>query len=146
MSNTTPETTALQEDDAERDRDARQTADADEARIVAAWKSGKYRSKERCLEALDLEKLHNAALWKRVKRAIDRDDRRATLQAWLMVIAIGAAVGCGKSMNLRVRWAGSSSDFRIPSRHVQIIWRPLAVSWRTGLKADNTPLERTIES
>ena len=76
MTNSTPETIALQEGDGE--RDARLTADADEARIVAAWKSGKYRSKERCLEALDLEKLHNAALWKRVKRAIDRDDRRAT--------------------------------------------------------------------
>ena len=75
MTNSTPETIALQEGDGE--RDARQTADADEARIVAAWKSGKYRSKERCLEALGLEKLHNAALCKRVKRAIDRGDRRA---------------------------------------------------------------------
>ena len=75
MSNTTPETIAPPHDDGE--RDTRQTAAADEARIVAAWKSGKYRSKERCLEALGLEKLHNAALWKRVKRAIDRDDRWA---------------------------------------------------------------------
>jgi hypothetical protein len=75
MANTTPETIALQEGDGQ--RDARQTAAADEARIVVAWQSGKYRSKERCLEALGLEQLHNAALWKRVKRAIDRDDRRA---------------------------------------------------------------------
>ena len=74
MTNSTPETIVLQEGDGE--RDARLTAAADEARIVAAWKSGKYRSKERCLEALGLEKLHNAALWKRVRRAIDRDDRR----------------------------------------------------------------------
>ena len=75
MSNTTPEKIAPPDGDGE--RNARQTADADEARIVAAWKSGKYRSKERCLEALGLEKLNNAALWKRVRRAIDRDDRRA---------------------------------------------------------------------
>ena len=74
MTNTLPEKIALQEGDGE--RDTRQTATVDEARIVAAWKSGKYRSKEWCLEALGLEKLHNAALWKRVKRAIDRDDRR----------------------------------------------------------------------
>ena len=75
MSNTTPEKIAPPDGDGE--RDARQAADADEARIVAAWKTGKYRSKERCLEAVGLEKLNNAALWKRVKRAIDRDDRRA---------------------------------------------------------------------
>ena len=75
MTDTTPEKIAPPQGDEE--RDTRQTADADEARIVAAWKSGKYRSKERCLEALGLEKLHNAALWKRVKRAIDRDGRRA---------------------------------------------------------------------
>ena len=74
MTDATPEKIAPPEGDGE--RDARQTADADEARIVAAWKSGKFRSKERCLEALGLEKLHNAALWKRVRRAIDRDDRR----------------------------------------------------------------------
>ena len=74
MTNTTPEKITPPVDDG--DRDARQTADADEARIVAAWKSGKYRSKERCLEALGLEKLNNAALWKRVRRAIDRDVRR----------------------------------------------------------------------
>ncbi len=76
MTNTTPEKITPPVGDG--DRDARQTVDADEARIVAAWKSGKYRSKERCLEALGLEKLNNAALWKRVKRAIDRDDRNAT--------------------------------------------------------------------
>ena len=75
MTNSTPKTISPPQGDGE--RDARQTADTDESRIVAAWKSGKYRSKERCLEALGLEKLHNAALWKRVKRAIDRDDRRA---------------------------------------------------------------------
>ena len=75
MTNTTPKTIASPQGAGE--RDARQTADADEARIVAAWKSGKYRSKERCLEALGLEKLNNAAIWKRVKRAIDRDGRRA---------------------------------------------------------------------
>ena len=74
MSNTTPEKIVAPEGDGE--RDARQTATVDEARIVAAWKSGKYRSKEQCLEALGLEKLHNAALWKRVRRAIDRDGRR----------------------------------------------------------------------
>ena len=75
MSNTTPEKFAPPDGDGE--RKARQTADADEARIVAAWKTGKYRSKERCLEALGLEKLNNAALWKRVRRAIERDERRA---------------------------------------------------------------------
>ena len=75
MTNTTPETIVLQEGDG--GRGARKTADADEVHIVAAWKSGKYRSKERCLESLGLEKLNNAALWKRVKRAIDRDGRRA---------------------------------------------------------------------
>ena len=74
MTNTTPEKIAPPDGDGE--RNARQTADADEARIVAAWKSGKYRSKERCLEALGLENLNNTALWKRVRRAIDRDDRR----------------------------------------------------------------------
>ena len=75
MSNTTPETIAPQEGD--EDRNARHTAAADEARIVAAWQSGKYQSRERCLAALGLQKLNNAALWKRVKRAIDRDSRRA---------------------------------------------------------------------
>ena len=81
MTNAIPDTLALPSNDG--DQNAARTvgvganAEADEARIVAAWKSGKYRSKERCLEALGLEKLHNAALWKRVKRAIDRDDRRA---------------------------------------------------------------------
>ena len=75
MSKTTPEKIAPPDGDGE--RNARQTADAAEARIVAAWKTGKYRSKERCLEALDLEKLNNAALWKRIRRAIDRDGRRA---------------------------------------------------------------------
>jgi hypothetical protein len=76
MTNATPEKIALPDGDG--DRDARQADDADEARIVAAWKSGKYRSKERCPEALGLENLHNAALWKRVRRAIDRDVRRAS--------------------------------------------------------------------
>jgi len=76
MTDATPEKIVPLEGDG--GRDAGQTAAADEARIVAAWKSGKFQSKERCLEALGLEKLHNSALWKRVKRAIDRDDRRAT--------------------------------------------------------------------
>ena len=80
MTSATPDTFALPPDDghqnAVRTAGADATAEADEARIVAAWKSGKYRSKERCLKALGLERLHNAALWKRVKRAIDRDDRR----------------------------------------------------------------------
>ena len=75
MTSATPEQIAPQRDG---ERDAGQTADADEARIATAWKSGKYRTKERCLEALGLEKLNNAALWKRVRRAIDREDRRAT--------------------------------------------------------------------
>jgi hypothetical protein len=74
MTNATSEKITPPQDDEE--QDAQQTADADEARIAAAWKSGKYRSKKRCLEALGLEKLDNAALWKRVKRAIDRDRRR----------------------------------------------------------------------
>jgi hypothetical protein len=51
--------------------------DAEEALIVEAWSSGKYPTKERCLKALGLERLNNAALWKRVKRAMDRSYRKS---------------------------------------------------------------------
>ena len=71
MTSITPDKAAPQGE-----RDARHAVD--EARIVAAWTSEKYRIKKRCLEALGLEKLNNAALWKRVRRAIDRDGRRTT--------------------------------------------------------------------
>lgn len=74
MTHTTPESAAPLEGDEE--RKARQAAD--EARIAVAWKSGRYKTKERCLEALGLEKLNNAALWKRIKRIIDRGDRQAS--------------------------------------------------------------------
>ena len=50
--------------------------DEEEATIVEAWRSGKYPTKERCLKALGLERFNNAALWKRVKRALDRTGRR----------------------------------------------------------------------
>ena len=51
--------------------------EAEEARIIEAWRTGQYPTKERCLKALGLERLNNAALWKRVKRALDRTSRRS---------------------------------------------------------------------
>ncbi|MCX7395381.1 MAG: hypothetical protein NTW75_14800 [Planctomycetales bacterium] len=78
MPNTTPEKISTPQG-VEQPK-ARHASEADEARIIEAWKSGNYRTKERCLESLGLENINNAALWKRVKRAMDRDDRRgATL-------------------------------------------------------------------
>ena len=58
------------------ERETPRTIEQQEAQIVEAWRSGKYPTKERCLTALGLEQLNNAALWKRVKRAIDRTSRR----------------------------------------------------------------------
>ena len=51
--------------------------EAEETQIIAAWRTGQYPTKERCLKALGLERLNNAALWKRVKRALDRTSRRS---------------------------------------------------------------------
>jgi|GEM_PF-6199103 len=59
------------------DAGSHRATEAEEAQIIAAWRTGKYPTKERCLKALGLEGLNNAALWKRVKRALDRTSRRS---------------------------------------------------------------------
>lgn len=59
------------------DAGSHRATEAEEEQIIAAWRTGKYPTKERCLKALGLERLNNAALWKRVKRALDRTSRRS---------------------------------------------------------------------
>ncbi len=59
------------------DAGSQRATEAEEEQIIAAWRTGKYPTKERCLKALGLERLNNAALWKRVKRALDRTSRRS---------------------------------------------------------------------
>ncbi len=59
------------------DAGSHRATEAEEEQIIEAWRTGKYPTKERCLKALGLERLNNAALWKRVKRALDRTSRRS---------------------------------------------------------------------
>lgn len=88
---TAGESAASANDEQRSDAEARTTAPAientpgesqrvteqEEATIIEAWRSGKYPTKARCLRALGLERFNNAALWKRVKRAVDRTSRRS---------------------------------------------------------------------
>ena len=61
----------------DQDAGSHRSTEAEEEQIIAAWRTGQYPTKERCLKALGLERLNNAALWKRVKRALDRTSRRS---------------------------------------------------------------------
>ncbi len=62
--------------DSDHTGESHRATEQEEAQVVEAWLTGKYPTRERCLKAIGLERLNNAAFWKRVKRAIDRTSRR----------------------------------------------------------------------
>lgn len=68
--------TELGNSDSDHTGESHRATEQEEAQVVEAWQTGNYPTRERCLKAIGLERLNNAAFWKRVKRAIDRTGRR----------------------------------------------------------------------